>query len=294
MSVTFLHNGQFFGPLVKLYPMIQNQGGNYTRFYKLWKNGVETDLTMRKIVHIETGENAGWGFTPGVSQYDEQVILPLSERIFYFVGYGSHYLTTSKNSGIYLGKPAALRTITVSRSGPLPLVQAKAQYQTITPSAELLKLYPDHIMQKHAVRPPELYIRRKYFLTRKFLPRSNAWQYLYDVWYLFDPDVVPDNRKGNVFLGSPYCRLGIDKYTAEALIKVRVKAPSFYVRSTGFIRGFFRPPQREGIERIRRGVRASMAARDTILIDTNVTRVLQIRDLLRANSGFRVGQYVEN
>lgn len=278
-----------------MYPMIQNQGGNYTRFYKLYKNGVETDLTSRKIANIVTGVSAGWGFTPGVSQYDEQVILPLAERVFYYIGHGSYYLTSAGTYwGIYLGKPPALRTITISRSGPLPLTQGKAQYQTILPSEDLIELYPDHISRVHPARPPELYIRRKFYLTRKYLPRSNAWQYLYDVWYLFDPDIVPDNRKGNVFIGSPYCRFGIDNYTAEALIKVRVKAPVFYVRTVGYVRGFFRPPQNEGIERIRRGVRASMAARDTVLIDTAVTRVLQVRDILRINSGVKIGQTVEN
>lgn len=295
MSVTYLANGQFFGPYIKMYPMIQNQGGNYTRFYKLYKDGVFTDLTMRKIEHVITGETAGWGFTPGVSAYDEQVILPLDERIFYFTGYGSHYLSPSgKTWSIYLGKQAALRTITLSRSGPLPLTQGKAIYQTIKPTEELIDLYPDHIAETHNIRPPELYMRRRFFLTRKYLPRSNAWRYLYDVWYLFDPDVVPANRKGNVFLGSPYCRLGIDNYTAEALIKVRVKAPAFYVRSVGYVRGFFRPAQNEGVERVRRGVRASMAARDTVLINTNVTRVLQVRDLLRADTGYKIGQFVEN
>jgi hypothetical protein len=128
--------------------------------------------------------------------------------------------------------------------------------------------------------------------TGKFLPRSNAWQYMYEKFYLFDPDRAPDVRAASNYMG--HARFGIHKYTAEALIEITTYMPTFYISTTRYLRGFFRPKQNEAIPRLLRGVRASMAVRDTVLVDTNVHRKLQLRDVIAPDGRHYVGELVEN
>jgi phage tail P2-like protein len=148
------HNGTFTGPKWKIYPTVQNQGGNYTRTAKLYepRTDTETQLTIRRIVRVITGEKAGWGFQPGVSQYDESVVLPM-QRPAYFIGEPRKYI----GANVYAGKKTPLRTISIGRSGPLELTQGKAQYQTVFPNDELLRVRPEYVAVKHRRRPSELY-----------------------------------------------------------------------------------------------------------------------------------------
>ena len=128
--------------------------------------------------------------------------------------------------------------------------------------------------------------------SAKYLPRSNAWQYMYERWYMFDADRVPDARISSVYMGA--CRFGIPKYHAEALIKITSHMPHFYISTTRYLRGFMRPRQSETIARLLRGVRASMAVRDTVLVDTKVTRKVQLRDVIVPDGRHYVGELVEN
>jgi hypothetical protein len=128
--------------------------------------------------------------------------------------------------------------------------------------------------------------------SAKYLPRSNAWQYMYERWYLFDPDRVPDARISSVYMGN--ARFGIRKYHAEALIRIAAHMPPFYISTTRYLRGFLRPRQSEAIARLLRGVRASMAVRDTVLVDTSVHRTAQVRDIIDATGRLAVGQLIEN
>jgi len=128
--------------------------------------------------------------------------------------------------------------------------------------------------------------------TGKYLPRSNAWQFMYERFYLFDADREPDMRASSIYMG--HCRFGIPKYTAEALIAITTSMPQFYVSTTRYLRGSFRPKQTEAIARMLRGVRASMAVRDTVLCDTNVHRKLQLRDVHAPDGRHYVGELVEN
>jgi len=212
------------------------------------------------------------------------------DRRLYFTGTG--FLSSDPNVGVFANRATPLRTVTLPRSGPIELVQAKAIYQTVLPKEDLIDLYPEHVTQSHQVRPTELYIGRKNYLTGKFLPRSNAWQFLYERWYLFDPDRVPDSRKANVYLG--HCRLGIPNYTAEALIKVTTHMPTFRVYAGGYVRGFLKAPGAPEVDKVYRAVLASMAVRDTVLVDTTVTRKIQLRDVITADGRHTVGQFVEN
>ena len=160
-------NGAFLGPRWKLYPTVQDAGGKYTRTATLYepRTGQETVLTIRKVERVYTGENAGWGYTPGVSQYDETVILPLEKRPNYFIG-ESKFLHGGGKFGIFLGKALPLRTISIGRSGPIEFYQGKAQYQTIFPQEELLQIRPQYTAIRHPRRPTELYAARGEYLSR--------------------------------------------------------------------------------------------------------------------------------
>jgi hypothetical protein len=55
---------------------------------------------------------------------------------------------------------------------------------------------------------------------------------------------------------------------------------------------FFAPQNTKMIEKVRRAVTASMAARDTIAINTRVKRQLQLRDVTVLDGRFTVGQWI--
>jgi phage tail P2-like protein len=167
LNRVFQKNGSFLGPRRPLYPTVQDAGGKYTRTATLYepRTGEETVLTIRRVERIYTGEDAGWGYTPGVSQYDETVILPLEKRPNYFIG-ESKFLHGGGKFGIFLGKALPLRTISIGRSGPIELYQGKAQYQTIFPQEELLQIRPEYVAIRHPRRPTELYAARGEYLSR--------------------------------------------------------------------------------------------------------------------------------
>jgi phage tail P2-like protein len=168
LNRVFQKNGSFLGPRWKLYPTVQDAGGKYTRTATLYepRTGVETTLTIRKIERVYTGENAGWGYTPGVSVYDEMVILPLEKRPNYFIGEIGKHLHGAGKYGIFLGKQLPLRTISIGRSGPIEMYQGKAEYQTIFPQEDLLQVRPEYVAIKHPRRPTELYAARGEYLSR--------------------------------------------------------------------------------------------------------------------------------
>ena len=157
-------NGSFLGPRRPVYPTVQTAGGKYTRTATMYepRTGVETKLTIRRIVKINTGPTAAWGYTPGVSAYDESVILPLEKRPAYFIREPRKYLGVN----IYAGIDLPLRTISIGRSGFLDLIQGKAQYQTVFPDEELLKIRPEYVGIKHPRRKTELYAARGEYLVR--------------------------------------------------------------------------------------------------------------------------------
>jgi len=279
-----------------MYPTAQTAGGRYQHIATIWDRGVETQLTVRKIEHVLMGPSAGWGFSPGVSQYDEEVVLPMTERVFFYVG-EAKFLSARGRQGIFTGKKAALRTITISRSGPLPLIQGQITYQTIAPSEQLMEKYPQLVTQRHPSRRYRMYParRRKQFIHDRYPLQSEAWRYIYERWFLFDPDRLPDHLKGGqAYLG--HTRLGIDNYTAEAMVAIRTPYAKFFVRCGGYCGRFrflhkFNP---EAVYRLRRGVTASMALRDTVLLNTKTQRPLQVRDVLHPDGTFTVGQLASN
>lgn len=280
-------NGSYLGPRRNLYPTNADAGGRYTRTATLWDRGVETPLTFRHVVAVDVGPY-------GVREYDE-VVLPARRTNKFFIGETDKFLYHPTpglpSRAIFLGAMSgvASRVVRVPRDGSLELFLPKAQYQTILPDEQLLTVHPESVGEIHPTQFGSLFAHRKQYLAKKYLPPSIAWLHLFERWYIFDQTRVPDARKRATFIG--FTRFGIHKYTAEAKIKAFNYRPPRYVRR--HVWGFLRPRQDEVITRLRRGVRASMALRDTVLIDTKVMRQLEIHDVPLANGLHVVGELIE-
>ncbi len=288
----FVKNGRFLGPLLKYYPTNYNAGGDYLRSATLYEpqTGVETQLTVRTVVAAPQ---------PGQKEitYDEISLSSISGNLFY-PGRNKQYLlskhpTTQKlKHAVVLGRLpyTASRLVRVPRDGTLDRTQYQALFTTINPGLDPINVRPEQVYQQHPVRQLEWYCGMP--LRRTYLTKSNAWQFLYERWYLFDPTRLPDNRKASTYMGR--ARFGIHKYTAEADIQAWFTWPKFYARANGYYgKGRFFPPKNTKlIDQIRRAVTASMAARDTVQIDTGIKRVIQIRDLTVLDGRFSIGQYV--
>jgi phage tail P2-like protein len=289
----FVKNGHFLGPLLKYYPTNYNAGGDYLRSATLYepRTGVETQLTVRTITAAPQ---------PGQKEitYDEISLSSIPGNLFYPGNNNKQYLlskhpTTQKlKHAVVLGRLPYTpdRIVRVPRDGTLDRTQYQALFTTIGTGLDPINVRPEQVYQIHPTRQLEWYCGMP--LRRTYLTKSNAWQFLYERWYLFDPTRLPDNRKASTYMGR--ARFGIHKYTAEADILAWFTWPKFYARAGGYYgRGRFFPPKNTKlIDQIRRAVTASMAARDTVLIDTGIKRQIQIRDLTVLDGRFAIGQYV--
>jgi hypothetical protein len=130
------------------------------------------------------------------------------------------------------------------------------------------------------------------FLTGKFLPTSTAWQYMYEQWFIFDPSIVPPQRVSSVYMG--HARLGIPAYTAELAIAAYGQSTPWVLKTGGYMYGYLKPSDSFMVDKVLRAVRASMALRDTIGINTAIQRVISTNDSLAIDGGFSVGQYIED
>jgi phage tail P2-like protein len=291
----YTNNGCFLGPIRKMYPTSADAGGRYTRTATIWDRGVETPITVRTISEVAIGGT--------VTTWDE-VIVPAKIANHYYAGQENkwplpkgHPIRQNKY-GIFLGimDDTASRIIKIPRNGELDAATAKAIYQTIVPDNTYIDVYPQHVATPHPISARRLYGRvrngkPKQFLFNKFLPTNGAFQFLYEVWYIFDYSRVPDYRRASVYMGQ--ARFGIHKYTAELRIEIPIKWRKWYLYNGGFMRGHLHPPDTREIDKCRRAVTASMAVRDTIRIDTIVKRRINTNDSLPCDGTFTVGQYID-
>ena len=290
----FTRNGGF----LPMFPTNQDQGGSYTRTATLWDHGVETPLTVRKVVNVDPGPE-------DVTIWD-QVELPGHLTNKYFVAQAGKFprpaggpLTGFAKHGIFLGKldTSESMTVKIPRDGSLDVLQGKAQYQTVLPDDNFISVYPEHVSEVCPRRRCEIYAAKSNFIMggsvgTSFLPKSDAWRYVFERWYLFDTERVPDPHKASIYMGN--ARFGIPKYTAEAKIELYGKLKPRTIYIGGYLNGVFRRKDNEVIERLRRATRASKRLVDTILIDTQIKRVVEVRDLNLADGTHFVGELVSD
>jgi phage tail P2-like protein len=306
-------NGYYMGPILKFYPTNYNAGGLYLRTVTVYepRTGIETPCTVRTVAPVLAGTQNILG-QEGVVPAQEQVTIPQSITIdqvalpdvtkspYFYPGAGNkQYLlpngipqSVSRKHAVVFGTTDATpsRVINIPRDGTLQITQFQATYQTIVPDLKPLNVRPEYVFQEHPIRKAEWYCGMP--LRGMFNVKSNAWQYLYERWYLFDPTRVPDYRKASVYMGR--ARFGIKKYSAEAKIAAFFSWPRRYAYYGGFIGPgrFFAPKNTDMIDKVRRAVTASMAARDTVAINTRVKRVIQLKDVTKLDGTFKIGQWI--
>lgn len=295
-SKIFVNNGHFFGPYKPFYPTNYNAGGLYLRACTLYdpQTGVETQLTVRTVTGVPT---------PGVpvTTYDE-IQLPFNPGNLFFPGAGNMLylvppntpLSITRRHGVILGRLPyeGSNLIRVPRDGSLSTTQYQAIFNTVAPGLKPIDVNPTTVSVVHPMRSTEFYCGQP--LWKKFLPKSNAWQYIYEVWYLFDPTRLPDQRWARVYMGR--ARFGIQRYTAKLKIDASWqwhKAYAYAGHKSWIGPGrFFAPPDTSRIDQVRRAVTAAMALRDTCLIDTKVKRIIQLRDVVTLDGTYAIGQYI--
>ncbi len=286
----YVKNGRFLGPYRPFYPTNYNAGGLYLRKCTLYepRTGLETQLTVRTISAVAV---------PGTPAtiYDE-VTLPANTRHLFYPGENAKRflfplntpVTVSRNYAAILGH-SNVRVIRVPRDTKTEF-QFQATFNTILPSLQPINVRPELVHEIHPMRPTEFYCGQP--LRKKFFPKSNAWQHLYERWYLFDPTRQPDQRWARTYMGR--ARFGIPKYSAKAIIDAPFHWPNTYVYAGRFIgKGWYFPPKNtKRIDQVRRAVTAAMALRDTVVIDTKVRRPIQFADITVLDGTFSFGQYV--
>jgi phage tail P2-like protein len=291
----YVHNGRFFGPLRKFYPTNFNAGGQYLRACTVFepRTGLETQCTVRRVYGVLAGHQK--------PIYYDEITLPARHDNHFYPGADNKYYLLPKNyplnhtrrHAVVLGAldATAERLVRVPRDGSLDITQWQAIFQTIVPDLNPLKVRPEWVYVKHPWHKYQFYCNRT-IGRKRYLVKSDAWMYLYERWYLFDPTRLPDYRTANTYMGRS--RFGIRKYSAEAKIAAFWHWPKRYSYYGGFMGPgrFFAPQNTKRIEQLHRAVTASMAARDTIAINTRVKRQIQIRDVTLLDGRFAAGQWI--
>jgi phage tail P2-like protein len=288
-------NGNFYGPLRKFYTTDANAGSKYMRFARLYepRTNTETDLTFRVVV----GEDMG---VSKVTIFDE-VTLPSHKGDKWYLGWhgkaplAQSFQRPGNKFAIFLGAlgPDKGIIIRVPRDGSLDLTQFKAQYTTIVPQLHPINVNPNFVAQQHASDAKYKFYPsgKDQFIASKFLPPTKAGRYIYEQWYLWDPLRAPDNRKAGSYVGQ--AQFGIQNYTARLKINMDGKWPRWAMRCNGHINGFIKKGSTATLDKLRRAVTASMAARDTVHLDTQVKRIINTNDSLPLDGSFRIGQYID-
>jgi hypothetical protein len=179
--------------------------------------------------------------------------------------------------------------VNVPQTQPLVVEQSKLQYTTIIAGLTPIDIQPIYVEQTGPVNFGEWYCGMT--LNNMFLPPSVAWMYIYKLWYLFDPDVVPDFRQATSYLGD--ARLGVARYTAELLVAAFEDWPPEYLIGGGYVPSFLPPNNTDTVDKLCRAVRASQALRDTVFLDTEAERVLTVGDFMRADGTYTVGEIID-
>jgi Phage tail protein (Tail_P2_I) len=149
-------NGCFLGspgnPL--FFPTASDAGGLYTRTAVYWDRGISTTLTVRTIVDDLS--------TYGATTFD-MVTLPAVDDKWYLDQPNRWPLpnghpTSQDVYSIFLGTSnTAAQQILIPRDGSLQLAQAQANYVTISPSMQMINVYPNYVSEVHQYSPYSLF-----------------------------------------------------------------------------------------------------------------------------------------
>lgn len=236
----------------------------------LLDKGVETPLTLRSVVKEDdvTGEKA--------IVTDEVILPPTGEHKEYvgnFVG------------NMFFGNEADTELLLMSIPRSVPFWRPRELYTT-TPVGEFIRVEPEYVQEKHTAQKGTVFAGQ--FLSGGFLPKTDAWFFIYERWYIHDSARVPDARKRSTHLG--FTRLNMPGYWAEYKVEVRGKR---YAREVSrFVNGFLQETRREPLNRALYAVKTASAFRDKPLVNTKTVRVIELGDRQRVGQ-VKLGQLIK-
>jgi len=258
-------------------PFDTHSYSRWVRTGKLWDRGVETTLTTRAIGLESVGNFAA-------SAYDEVILPGRPARGLYLNAVPKASMFAFDDFGA-----VRERVIKVSRSTNYELRLPRETYSTIYPRGELIENRPESVYEQHTGQSGALYLGGgKQFIEGKHLPPTASWKYVFERWYLHDPDRITEARARSIHIG--FTRLGMPPYHAE----INVRLPGKINKSAAgrFVTGYLIATDKPLISDTREAVNVSRSCRDKVLLDTKTYRSLRLNDRMLIGSA-RLGQYVK-
>jgi len=144
---------------------------------------------------------------------------------------------------------------------------------------------PTRVHEKH-IQLPSYHFHSHGFRGHNFRQTSNAYEFIYERFALYDHSRLPSGLSARWFRG--HKRYGIAPYTAELTIEVPMR------RSRGrgfgdFRNGYRVPTDMTKLNRTLEAVVISKSLRDKILVDTTVHKRATLKDALKLGT-FKLGE----
>lgn len=259
----------------------------YLRTAVYWDRGEERTLTFRAV---KSGEFVS---RHTAVDYDE-VILPADPAVSIHLGsFNAEVMAKSEKMFLVDDYSVAERMVRISRDASYDYRLARETYTTVKPGLDFIDVRPKFVQEVHDGQPFAIYAGTRgqhQFIGGSFLPPTISWRYLYERWYLHDPERVPDERKRSTHLA--HTRLGMPAYTADVWVAIRGKHQPRYAQN--FVSGFLCARSRAPLQRAVTSVEVGQAARDKVLVNSKTVRQAVAGDRLRVTSSSAIGQLVEN
>lgn len=270
----------FAGPIAA----VGANGRRWTRRATLWDDGTETDLTVREFRLERVG-------TFGATAYDEVVIPARKTRSLHAGG------PPRARSFLVDDQGVRRRIVRVARDVDYSYRLGREIRTTVWPDERLVDVRPEIVAEPHTATHGAMFgmgfcgcgRREGVTLHRVFLPPSRAWRYLYERWYLHDPERVPEARRRSTHAG--YARLGMPPHTAEVRVSITGRRSRWTLGR--FVYGFPVAQPGDGIRDARQAVAASKSLRDKVLLDTRNWRPPRVGDRVGLGDDVKIGQLIE-
>lgn len=256
-----------------VYPWNTYPAQRYRRIAKLWDRGDETDLSLTEIQPELVEDYEGTIF--------DLITLPSQES-------GQIFLNAPPKDSLYLSRDPRVgeRIISRERKVAMSYYSTRERRSTLDMSLELINVDPELVLEQHQGQDGALYAGR--YLDGHFLPPTISWRYIYERWFIHDPERVPEERKRSTHLG--FTRLGMPPYHAE--LNVRIESKAYPREAWSFVSGFLHAHDTGPVDRALEAVRHSMALRDKVLIDTKTWRQRRVGDRTEVGTAV-LGELVE-
>lgn len=251
----------------------------YTRKAELWQNGAQVAaLSLKTIEPTDTGSIS--------KQTYDQIVVPVEPQPQQ--GYvGALYPGAAGSGQAMVGAGfAAASIINVGVTTSFVFAEPRVTDQAIQPGLGLIDVDPTDVAQPHPALVGQTFLTSRAHLAHCCMPPSQAWQFIYQLWYVFNPSFVPPSRSAVTFLD--WTRLGMPPYTAE--LQVNIEGQASKAETWGFVAGCLRSPMQseQQINDALAAVQLSKSARDDIWVKTRTVRPIQPSDAITVGSSSAV------